>query len=331
MSTETDSQGRCGLSGTARVRRFFRIVAGRHLPRRSTQENKLRYRACRWCANSVGAINISANLFLMIVKGYLGIVGGSKGLVADAIHSAADLLSSVMLVVGLRVANKPADSRHPYGYGKAEFLVAVIIYTSLMCAGVVILVDAISCIVHRENADPAIATAGAAVVSVVANEMMFRQCICAGTQLGSPSLVANAWEKRSDVLGSIAVLVGILGAKLGCSVLDPIAAGVVGGIILKTSAEMLRDGFARLIDVALDPKVVEEIRRSAANVEGVRAVGQVRSREMGRTVWVDVEVLVDNESRLKLIEHVKEDVRQAIVAALDRPATVVVYLGSAPA
>ena len=175
----------------------------------------LRYASCRKCANSVGVVGVVASAFLMVLKGYLGIVGHSTALVADAIHSSADLISALMLLIGLRVARRPADKEYPYGYGKVEFIISVIIYTALIGAGVVIVVEAVSAIVHAEHEEPSMVTLFGALIAIIVNEMMFRQSYCAGKQLRSPSLVANAFEKRSDALTSIAVFAGIAGAKLG--------------------------------------------------------------------------------------------------------------------
>jgi len=195
----------------------------------------MRYRACQLCSQSIGAVNIGGNLALTAVKGYLGVVGGSQALVADAIHSLADLLSSGLLLVGLRVAHRPANAKHPYGYGKVEFLVAVGIYALLLAAGGFIIYDSVHMIVDKQEVSPSGITIFGALLSAVVNEMMYRQSLCVGRQLQSPSIVANAAEKRADVYSSLAVLAGIVGAKLGVHVLDPLAAVLVAALILHSS------------------------------------------------------------------------------------------------
>jgi cation diffusion facilitator family transporter len=287
---------------------------------------RLRYRACQRCAKSIGAVNVVVNLFLTIIKGYLGIVGRSTALFADAIHSAADVISSVMLLFGLRVANRPADREYPYGYGKVEFLVAVVIYASLISAGVVIFWDAISSIVHREEINPSIVTLFGAILSAVINELMFRQSVCAGTQLASPSIVANAWEKRSDAFSSMAVFGGIAGAKLGFHFLDPLAAILVAVYIMKFSIEMLIQAFRGLMDSALAPEVVAGIRGSAEEVDGIRGVQAVRTRELGQRIWVDIDVEVDGALELGRVGQIKEEVKRAIRDYVDRSADIIVFL-----
>ena len=139
-------------------------------------------------------------------------------------------------------------------------------------------------------------------------------------------MLANAWEKRSDALSSVAVLVGIAGAKLGWHFLDPAAAILVAFYILKFSVEMLWEAFKGLLDNALPEDVVEGICRSAEEVQGVKGIRTVRTREIGQTVWVDVEVLVDGHSQMGETARIKGAVREAISTGLGRVANIVVYL-----
>lgn len=286
----------------------------------------MRYAACERCANSVGTVNVLGNIFLMVVKAYLGIIGRSTALLADAIHSGADLIASMMLVLGLRISRKPSNSRYPWGYGKVEFLVAVVIYTSLICAGVVIFIDAVESIVRNEAVDPSAITLVGALLSIVVNELMYRQSICAGNQVKSPAIIANAWEKRSDALSSIAVFLGIAGAKLGCHFLDPLAAILVAFYIVKFSIEMIIEAVSGLLDSALDEETTDTICRSVREVFGVKGINTIRSRELGQSVWIDLEVLVDGNSEVGKIARLKEEVRNAVLNKLGRIGNVVVYL-----
>ena len=308
--------------------RLVGMVLGPPSEKCGPANGRLRYRACKKCASSVGLVNVLANAGLTTIKGYLGVVGRSTALVADAIHSAADFIAAVLLLLGLKMAAKPADEEYPYGYGKVEFLVAVAIYTSLMIAGIVILIDAVSSIIHFENVKPSPIAIWGAVISIIVNEMMYRQSICAGSQVNSPSMIANAWEKRTDVLASIAVLVGIVGANLGFHFLDPLMAILVAFYIMKFSVEMIFIAFNGLLDQALVPEVVQGIRDNATAIEGVRGIAQIRSREIGQNVWIDLEVIVDGNFEISRANRIKNEVRQAVLSGIDRPAHVVVYLKS---
>ncbi|MBI5481368.1 MAG: cation transporter [Deltaproteobacteria bacterium] len=286
----------------------------------------MRYRACQRCAQSIGPVNIGGNLALTAVKGFLGVVGGSQALVADAIHSLADLLSSGLLFVGLRVARRPANSRHPYGYGKVEFLVAVGIYTLLLAAGGFIMYDSVHLIVHRHDVTPSAITLLGALLSAVVNEMMYRQSLCAGRQLQSPAVVANAAEKRADVYSSLAVLAGIAGAKLGVHVLDPLAAVLVAGLILHSSVKGIWEAMQGLTDSALDPELLRRLEVAAGEVPGVAGLGSVRSRVIGQRIWVELDVFTDGRQSLQEAEELRREVVGALRRCVGRPGDVVVHL-----
>jgi cation diffusion facilitator family transporter len=286
----------------------------------------MRYRACQRCSQSIGPVNIGGNLALTAIKGYLGVVGGSQALVADAIHSLADLLSSGLLLVGLRVAHRPANAKHPYGYGKVEFLVAVGIYTLLLAAGGFIIYDSVHMIVDKQNVSPSGITIFGALLSAVMNEMMYRQSLCVGRQLQSPSMLANAAEKRADVYSSLAVLAGIVGAKLGVHVLDPLAAVLVAALILHSSLKGIWEAMQGLMDKALAPEVLQRMETAALGVDGVAAVGPVRSRENGQRFFVELDVFCAGDQTLQDAESLRREVTSALKGCVERPGEVVVHL-----
>jgi len=286
----------------------------------------MRYRACQLCSQSIGPVNIGGNLALTAIKGYLGVVGGSQALVADAVHSLADLLSSGLLLVGLRVAHRPANARHPYGYGKVEFLVAVGIYTLLLAAGGFIIYDSVHMIVDKQDVTPSGITLFGALLSAVMNEMMYRQSLCVGRQLQSPSIVANAAEKRADVYSSLAVFAGIVGAKLGVHVLDPLAAVLVAALILHSSLKGIWEAMQGLMDKSLEPEVLQRMEAAALGVDGVAGVGPVKSREIGQRIWVELDVFTAGDQTLQDAEQLRREVTQALRGCVDRPGEVVVHL-----
>ena len=210
----------------------------------------MKYAACEKCARSVGKVNIVGNILMILIKGYMGVVGGSKGLIADAVHSCADLLATIVMIIGLHISGQEKDEAYPYGYGKAEYIVAVVIYLFLFVIGTYILFDGARAILEGRRVTPCLSAAWGAIFSIAINELMFRQSVCAGAQINSPSITAKAWETRSDVLSSIAVLIGILGAKMGFHFMDPLAAIIVGVIILRVCVEQVRGAITNLMDGA---------------------------------------------------------------------------------
>jgi cation diffusion facilitator family transporter len=142
--------------------------------------------------------------------------------------------------------------------------------------------------------------------------------------------LANAWEKRSDAFSSIAVFLGIAGAKLGFHFLDPLAAILVAIYILKFSLEMIGEAFRGLLDSALDSKLIEGVRSCIGEMEGVLGVARIRSREIGQNVWIDLEIFVDGEAPVTDVARIKDQVRRSVAKKVERPSKVVVYLKPAP-
>lgn len=296
-----------------------------------SQQNRIRFEACKRCASAVGPVGVATCALLMTMKAYLGVVGGSKALIADAVHSGADLLSALTLIVGLRIANQPADERYPYGYGKVEYVVSVLIYSLLIAAGTVILKDAIYSIINRTYTSPGLTTFAGALVAILINELLFRHSLCAGVQIKSPSMIANAWEKRSDALTSIAVLIGIGGSKLGFYFLDPLAAIFVGCFIFKFSIEMLIEAFNGLMDKALPRQTVNFVRRLTEATPGVCRALRIRTREIGQNVWMDLDISISSKLSLAEATRIKNIVKKNILKNLTRPAEVNVYIKPSPA
>jgi len=287
--------------------------------------------ACDRCVDSVGAVSIGGNLALATVKGFLGVLGGSQALVADAVHSFADLISSGLLFVGLRVASRPADERHQFGYGKVEFIVAVGIYLLLLAAGGYILYDSAHMIIHGERVNPSFVTVFGALLSVVGNELMYRHSRCAGSRVNSPSMLANSVEKRADVYSSLAVLVGIVGAKCSIHVLDPLAAVLVACLILHSSLKGLWEALQGLMDSSLPADLIERVEATVREVPGVLELGRLRSREMGQRIWVELEVLTDGNRTLDEAENLRKEIARAAAGCADRPGEFVVHLRPSPA
>lgn len=288
----------------------------------------MKYKACKKCAASVGIINIFGNVSMILLKGYLGILGGSKALIADAIHSCGDLLATIVMIIGFRIVKKPKSEKYPYGFGKAEYIVACLIYIFLLLIGAMILYDALWDILMQDLVVPCGIAAWGALFSIFINELLFRQSVCVGTQINSPSMVAKAWESRSDVYSSIAVIVGILGARLGFVYLDPLAAIVVAGLIIKMSVEMLRVAVGGLMDKATDEETIKQVKRTINNFSEVKSIQNIRSRELGRTVLFDIELIISQGYKAIDGERIKNKIKQNLENTIIRKSIFNIYLTS---
>ncbi|MBF0451862.1 MAG: cation transporter [Candidatus Magnetomorum sp.] len=288
----------------------------------------MKYKACEKCARSVGKVNVAGNILMIIVKGYMGVVGRSTGLIADAIHSSADLLATIIMIIGLNISDREQDDQYPYGYGKAEYIVAIIIYIFLFIVGIYIIYHGLLVIIEGREIRPCLSAAWGAIFSIAINELMFRQSVCAGTQINSPSMVAKAWESRSDVYSSVAVLIGIIGAKMGFHFMDPLAAIAVGGIILKICAEMVKESACQLMDQAPDEEIIDNIAKNLEKVNNIFGIKNIRGREIGRILEFDISLNVPEYLTVSQGEQIKKDAIEAVRSSMDRKTVVYVKLFS---
>ena len=280
---------------------------------------------CYWCARHVGGINLWANLGLLFVKLLGGIFGRSQALIADAVHSLSDVIIAILVIVGLKVSSAPPDDDHHWGHGNIEFIVSAIIGTLLVCTAIAITIVSLLSIIQGNIYNPGIMAVWAAAISVVANEIMFRHSLCAGEQMDSPAMIANAWENRSDVYSSLAVLVGVFGARIGFAVLDPIAAIIVGIMIAKNGLKTLVSGVKGITDRSFDNKaMLSQIRKLVLKEDGIVSIGRLRARKTGQKVWIDLEAIFKPEVKVAEVKKIIDSARKNIIGKFERIGDVVI-------
>jgi len=280
---------------------------------------------CYWCAKHVGGINLWANLGLLVVKLLGGIFGRSQALIADAVHSLSDVIVAILVIVGLKVSSAPPDDDHHWGHGNIEFIVSAIIGTLLVCTAIAITIVSLLSIIQGNIYNPGIMAVWAAAISVVANEIMFRHSLCAGEQMDSPAMIANAWENRSDVYSSLAVLAGVFGARIGFTVLDPIAAIIVGIMIAKNGLKTLASGVKGITDSSFDNKaMLSQIRKLVLKEEGIVSIGRLRARKTGQKVWIDLEAIFKPEVKVAEVKKIIDSARKNIIGKFERIGDVVI-------
>jgi len=280
---------------------------------------------CYWCASHVGGINFWANLGLLIVKLLGGIFGGSQALIADAVHSLSDVIVAILVIVGLKVSSSPPDEDHHWGHGNIEFVVSAIIGTLLVCTAITITIVSLATIIRGDIYNPGILAVWAAAISVVANEIMFRHSLCAGEQMDSPALIANAWENRSDVYSSLAVLAGVFGARIGFVVLDPVAAIIVGIMIAKNGLKTLVSGVKGITDSSFDNKaMLSQIRKLVLKEDGIVNVSKLRARKTGQKVWIDLEAIFEPEMKVEKKKKIIDSARKNVIDKFERIGDVVI-------
>ena len=261
-------------------------------------------------------VGIVGNIILAIVKAVIGYIGNSKALLADAVHSASDVIGSLAVLFGLRAAKQPPDEDHPYGHGKAESISAIIVAVLLFIVGLEIAISSIKAF-SQELEPPKGITIFAGVLSIVVKEGMFQYKFRLGKRVNSDAIIANAYEHRSDVFSSIAALIGIcaaiIGGKLGIDWLvyaDPIAGLVVSLLVVKMAWSIGAEAIHATLDHVLHEEDVIPLREAVLQVDGVKKIGSLYAREHGHYVIVDIKVSVDPyitvEEGHRIGKHVKE-------------------------
>lgn len=243
---------------------------------------------------------IAGNVVLSFFKLLAGMLGGSKAMIADALHSASDIVATAVVFIGIRIAKKPLDKDHPYGHGKIEPVAAAFVGVTLVLAAIVIVKGIVESIIAHSFTTPTFLALAAAVVSIVVKEAMYRVTYSAGEKINSQSIMADAWHHRSDALSSIGTFFGILGSIAGKQLnvpfleyLDPLAGVIVACMIFKVAYDILRHSINRLMDSSPDSEKIGHIREAANEIEGVISVPWIKARYIGQHLFVDMEIEVD--------------------------------------
>lgn len=248
----------------------------------------------------------AVNVLLLVFKFLAGVLGHSSAMIADAVHSLSDFVTDVIVLVFVKISNKPQDKSHDYGHGKYETLALTVIGIALMVVAIGIIVKGALKIAAWANGEvleaPGMLAFWAAIVSIVLKEAVFRYSIIKARKLNSKAVEANAWHHRSDALSSIGTAVGIGGAVfLGqqWTILDPIASVAVGAFIVKVAFDLLKNGIGDLMEQSLPDQVEDEILKMVAEVPGIAEPHDLRTRRIGNHYAIELHILMDGNLSLK--------------------------------
>lgn len=278
-------------------------------------------------AQRVVVIGVLTSVGLGLIKLIAGLLGHSYALVADAVESFTDVLSAAVVWGGLHISSKPASERHPYGYGKAEALAALIVALIILSAGVAIGVQSVREIV-TPHTRPAAWTLLVLALVVVVKEVLFRVMRAEAARAGSSAVETDAWHHRSDALTSAAAFVGIAVAVIGgpgWEEADDIAALFAACVIVYNAARLMRAPVRELLD-AQSESVAARAGEIAAGVEGVRRVQKVASRKSGTAHFVDMHVWVDPSMTVREAHDIAHRVKDAIRAELPVIEDVLIHI-----
>lgn len=247
-------------------------------------------------ASKVTILAILWNVFLSIIKVLAGVIGNSTAMIADGIHSASDIITSVGVLIGNKISSKPGDKEHNYGHEKAETLVSFLLSIILVGVALSIGYEASKSLFNIEGiAIPTLLPLVVSIISILIKEYQYRITIRIAKKVNSPALKADAWHHRSDALSSIAAFVGIGGAMLGFKILEPLASIVVALFVCKVGYDILKNAVNELMDVSIDETYENEIKKIAQLTEGVMNLGSLRTRKHGASAYVDLVICVDGK------------------------------------
>lgn len=267
-------------------------------------------------AMRVSRNSIYGNLLISIAKFLAGVIGHSSAMISDAIHSASDVFSTIVVMIGVKIGGKESDKNHQYGHERLESVASLILALTLAVTGCGIGYGGLKTIIAgSEGASIQVPTAlplAAAILSIVAKEGMYWYTMRAAVQINSGALKADAWHHCSDALSSVGSLVGIGGAMLGYPILDPIASVIICVFILKAAFDIFRDAIGKMTDEACDDRMVEAVKALVVRQQGVLALDDIKTRMFGNKAYVDIEIAVDGNLLLKEAHNIAEKVHDEV-------------------
>lgn len=266
-------------------------------------------------AMHVSFVSIIGNVVLSLLKLFAGVVAHSGAMISDAVHSASDVFSTMIVIVGVKIANKDSDKEHPYGHERMECVAAIVLSVLLGGTGIGIGYSGLHKIIsgaYEALAVPGVLALVAAVVSILAKEGMYWYTRNAAKKIGSGALMADAWHHRSDSLSSIGSFIGIFGARLGYPVLDPVASVVICVFIIKAAFDIFKDAIDKMTDTACDDEMIQRMKTIVGEQKGVIAVDALKTRLFGDKIYVDVEIQADGEQTLNEAHAIAQEVHDIL-------------------
>ncbi|MBQ0018773.1 MAG: cation transporter [Clostridiales bacterium] len=283
-------------------------------------------------ANRVSIVSIVANTVLAVFKLFAGIVAHSAAMVSDAVHSASDVFSTFIVMIGVKLASKDADKEHPYGHERMECVAAMILAFLLLATGCGIGWSALRKIVSESYGAmqvPGMLALTAAIASIIIKEAMYWYTRHYALKIDSTALMANAWDHRSDALSSVGALIGIAASRMGYPLADPIASLIIFMFIAKASVNIFRDAMDKMVDHSCDEDTEKAMYECAESVPGVLAIDLIQTRIFGDKIYVDIEIQADGALTLTEAHDITEQVHDEIEKTFPKVKHIMVHANPA--
>lgn len=263
----------------------------------------------------ISVISIIGNVFLSIFKFIAGIIGKSNAMISDSIHSLSDVLSTIVVMIGLKLASKKEDVSHPYGHERIECVASFILAIFLFITGLGIGWMGIKTIFfenYSEIKTPTLIALIAAIISIITKEAMYWYTRSVAKKIKSDALMADAWHHRSDALSSIGSLIGIGGAMMGFKLLDSIASIIICLCIIKVSYDIFMDSVDKMVDKACNSDFINKICDLVLSTSGVLNIDLIKTRLFGNKIYIDLEIAANQDLTLKEAHEIAQKVHDKI-------------------
>lgn len=280
-------------------------------------------------ALKVSVVSIVGNALLSLLKLLAGIFAHSGAMVSDAVHSASDVFSSIIVIIGVKLSSKASDRDHPYGHERFECVAAIILSVILLISGLFIGHVAVEQITSDDRsgiAIPGLLALAAAIISIACKEAMYWYTRAYALRLDSSALMADAWHHRSDALSSVGALVGIAGARMGFPLLDTVASLVICVFIVKAAYDIFKDSIEKMVDRSCDEEMEQKISEYASEQEGVLGVDLIHTRIFGNRIYVDIAIGAASELTLAEAHTIADRVHDAIEGNFSKVKHVMVHV-----
>ena len=236
---------------------------------------------------------IIGNFILAFIKILIGFIARSTAMLADGMHSLSDVITTIGVIIGLKLSHKEADKSHPYGHEKIESITSLFLAIVLFLVAISIGFSGIIKIINHSYVTPGFSAIIAAIISIIVKELMYWYTIKYANQINSPSLKADAWHHRSDALSSAGALIGIAGARMGYTFLDPLVAIIIALVIIKVAFDISKQSIAQLIDEAASEEDIQVIIDRINSIDGIYEIKNLKTRKHSNRLYVDVDISVD--------------------------------------
>ncbi|MBF0127350.1 MAG: magnetosome biogenesis CDF transporter MamM [Magnetococcales bacterium] len=289
----------------------------------------MKFSRCVTCHQIVGWVGLVVNLGLSGLKLFVGLVAGSQALVVDALYSAKDVITSLLIIIGLKYSKQPIDREHPFGHGKVEFVLSAVVSLLLMVVTGLLFFYAAEHLLEGEHRPPHLVALWTAIFSMAVNWVMHRYTRCVAAEINSPMVGVLAKHHHSDATASLSVAVGIVGSHyLGMPWLDTVVAVGETLDLLYLGGAIFWDAFQGLMDTSASREVEALIHRTTLKVPGVQQVEQLRTRRVGQEVWIDMVIGVQPDQPVGEAHKVVVRVERALVDIIPHVGDVSVHFQS---